>query len=153
MKAFCRTIPPGTSTFILTSAAQTASYPTIEATRNLRTPLYRRSATVYTFAVNSSDKRWFKYYQDSKIRINSDRHYDGGDWLATPPPYLYLLSDAKHSAYISMGLVAQPGENSFLEYAYLGGEGFGLSLDYDGYTHCEGVWSSPANPVFAIYAG
>ena len=106
---------------------------------------------VFTFAINSSDRRWFKYYQEAKIRINSDRHYDGGDWLATPPPYLYLLSDAAHSACVTMGLVVRPGENSFLEYTYLGGEGFGLSLDYDGYTRCEGAWSSP-RILFGQYA-
>ena len=105
---------------------------------------------VYTFGINSSDRRYFKYYESATIRVNCNRHLDGGDWLATPPPYLYLLSDKQHSTCVTMGLVAQAGENSFLAYEYLGGEGFGLTLDYDGYTHCKGQWQSP-QILFAQY--
>lgn len=98
---------------------------------------------VFSFGINSSDKRWFKYYETTMIRVNSSRYYEGGDWLSTPPPYLYLLSNREHSACVSMGLVVKPNENRFLKYEYLGGEGFGLYLDYDGYTKADDLWESP----------
>jgi hypothetical protein len=98
---------------------------------------------VFSFGINSSHKRWFKYYETTRIRVNADRYYEGGDWLATPPPFLYLLSDSEHSSLVSMGLVVEPGQNSFLKYQYSGGEGFGLDLEYDGYTAADGKWMSP----------
>ncbi|MDL2294768.1 hypothetical protein LJC60_09125 [Ruminococcaceae bacterium OttesenSCG-928-D13] len=98
---------------------------------------------VFSFGINSSDKRWFKYYETTMIRVNSNRYYEGGDWLSTPPPYLYLLSDRDHTDCVTMGLVAKPGQNRFLKYEYLGGEGFGLYLDYDGYTKVDGSWETP----------
>ena len=98
---------------------------------------------VFSFGINSSHKRWFKYYETIQIRVNADRRYEGGDWLCTPPPYLYLLSDREHTSLVSMGLVVKPGHNGFLKYQYIGGEGFGLYLNYDGYTRAEGEWASP----------
>ena len=98
---------------------------------------------VYSFCINSSDKKIFQYYESCNIRVNGDRHYFGGDWLATPSPFLYLMGNKNGSSWVSLGLAAQPGENRFMGYQYLGGEGFGLALDYMGYTKVEGSWASP----------
>lgn len=99
---------------------------------------------VHTFAINSSDKRWFMYYENTMIRVNADRLYEGGDWLVTPPPFLYLLSNKDRKSTVSMGLVVMPGDNRFLQYEYCGGEVFGLNLNYDGFTKVKGTWESPS---------
>lgn len=98
---------------------------------------------VYSFCINSSDKKIFQYYESCDIRVNGDRHYFGGDWLATPSPFLYLMGKKKQAGWVSLGLAVQPGENRFMGYKYEGGEGFGLMLDYMGYTQVEGSWESP----------
>ncbi|MDF7827076.1 hypothetical protein P4B35_23840, partial [Pontiellaceae bacterium B12227] len=98
---------------------------------------------IFSFCINSSDKKIFQYYESCDIRVNGDRHYFGGDWLATPSPFLYLLGKKGGSSWVSLGLAVQPGGNSFMGYKYQGGEGFGLMLDYTGYTEVDGEWESP----------
>ena len=98
---------------------------------------------VYSFSINSADKRIFNYYEDISIRLNSDRHYFGGDWLASPPPFLYLIGRKDIKSWLSMGLVVPFKQNNFLDYQFKGGEGFGLNLTYDGYTNINGQWESP----------
>lgn len=98
---------------------------------------------VFSFCINSSDKKLFQYYESCDIRVNGDRHYFGGDWLATPSPFLYLMGKKGGSSWVSLGLAVQPGGNSFMGYKYQGGEGFGLMLDYTGYTRVDGQWESP----------
>lgn len=98
---------------------------------------------VYSFCINSSDKKVFQYYESCNIRVNGDRHYFGGDWLATPSPFLFMMGKKGGSSWVSLGLAAQPGQNRFMGYQYVGGEGFGLALDYTGYTRVEGSWASP----------
>lgn len=98
---------------------------------------------VYSFSINSADKRVFNYYEDISTRLNSDRHYFGGDWLASPPPFLYLIGRRDMKNWLSMGLVVPPKQNNFLDYQYKGGEGFGLNIEYSGYTNINGEWESP----------
>ena len=98
---------------------------------------------IFSFCINSSDKKIFQSYESCNIRVNGDRHYFGGDWLATPSPFLYLMGNKKGSSWVSLGLAAQPGQNRFMGYQYVGGEGFGLALDYMGQTRIAGSWASP----------
>jgi hypothetical protein len=98
---------------------------------------------LYSFCINSSDRREFKYYESVDIRVNGDRHYMGGDWLATPSPFLFLIGKKNVPSWVSLGLAVQPGGHSFMGYKYQGGEGFGLMLDYTGYTEVDGEWESP----------
>jgi len=98
---------------------------------------------LHSFTINTSDTRRFMYYETTTIRVNGDRFYLGGDWLVTPPPFLYLMGRRDEKDWVSMGLVVDAGENNFLEYQYSGGEGFGLNLTYDGYTKVDGAWQSP----------
>jgi hypothetical protein len=100
--------------------------------------------TIYSFAVNSTDKRFFGYYEDIEIRVNGDRHYYGGDWLATPSAFLFMMGNKKREHWVSLGLAVKKGKGGFMGYKYLGGEGFGLAVDYMGYTSVEGEWESPA---------
>lgn len=99
--------------------------------------------SVYSYGINSSDKRIFGFYEESVIRVNGDRYYLGGDWLATPAPFLFLTGDKNTEQWITLGLAVKPGENRFMGYRYSGGEGFGLDLDYMGQTRVEGCWESP----------
>jgi len=62
---------------------------------------------VHSFAVNSSDKRWFMYYENTMIRVNADRYYEGGDWLITPPPFLYLLANRDKESTVIDGACGQ----------------------------------------------
>jgi len=101
-------------------------------------------SSIYSFAINSSDKRLFGYYEDIDIRANGDRHYFGGDWLATPSAFLFLMGNKEQKSWVSLGLAVKQGEGGFMGYKYCGGEGFGLSLDYTGYTSVNGKWTSPA---------
>ena len=98
---------------------------------------------VYSFGINSADKREFGFYDQIDIRVNGDRHYLGGDWLATPAPFLYLVGNRDRRNWVSLGLCVAPGEAGFMGYRYSGGEGFGLSVDYGGYTDAAGTWQSP----------
>ena len=98
---------------------------------------------VYTFGINSTDQRELGFYEDFNIRVNGDRHYFGGDWLATPAPFLYLMGNRERKHWVSLGLCVAPGEAGFMGYHYSGGEGFGLSVDYGGYTDVDGSWQSP----------
>ncbi len=111
---------------------------------------------VYSYGINSTDKRTFGYYEEVEIRVNGDRHYLGGDWLATPSPFLYLMGNRGEDKWVSLGLAAKVGENRFMGYRYSGGEGFGLSLEgYMGYTEVAGSWESPAivmQPSREVYA-
>ncbi|MGA0368085.1 MAG: hypothetical protein ACO3N7_01385 [Kiritimatiellia bacterium] len=106
---------------------------------------------IYSFGINSTDKRIFGYYEDIRIRVDGDRHYLGGDWLATPAPFLYLMGNKEANAHVTLGLCPRIGEASFMGYDYLGGEGFGLSLDYQGQTRIDGEWTSPS--VFLTQTG
>jgi len=126
---------------------------------------------VHSFGVNSADKRIFMYYEDAIIRTNGDRFYLGGDWLFTPAPFLYLMGnracgdsacngsdcgDSEQPHWVTMGLVAKAGENNYLDYQYRGGEGFGLALEYQGYTRVDGEWQSPQIVLMAcedVYEG
>lgn len=97
---------------------------------------------VYSYGVNSCDKRIFGFYEDVRIRVNGDRHYLGGDWLATPSPFLFLMGDRGRDEWVTLGLGVKPKENRFMGYRYAGGEGFGLELDYMGQTAVKGQWES-----------
>jgi hypothetical protein len=98
---------------------------------------------LYSFNINPADVREGMYYENMHVRVNGDRAYNGGDWLATPPPYLYLLNNKQEVDWLSAGLLVNKGENNFCEFQYLGGEGFGFNLTYDGYTEIDGSWTSP----------
>lgn len=98
---------------------------------------------VYSFAVNAADKRLFGFYDQTVIRVNGDRHCLGGDWLATPSAFLFLMGDRQRRNWVTLGLAVKRGAAGFMGYTYSGGEGFGLALDYMGYTKVQGQWTSP----------
>jgi len=103
-------------------------------------PLFKH---IYSYGINSCDKRVLGFYEEMNIRVNGDRYYYGGDWLATPSPFLFLAGDNEKNEWITLGLAVKPKENRFMGYRYSGGEGFGLNLDYMGQTKVTGKWESP----------
>jgi hypothetical protein len=99
---------------------------------------------IYSNQINSADIRHIRPFERSTLRVNGDRHENGGDWLATPPPFLYLAGKQGTTSWLTFALLAKPGELNFTEYQYNGtGAGFGLNLIYDGYTQVDGRWESP----------
>ena len=98
---------------------------------------------IYTYGINACDQRVAGFYEDMRIRVNGDRHEHGGDWLATPAPFLFLMGDNKRDEWVTLALAVKPGENRFMGYRYAGGEGFGLELDYTGQTMVKDRWQSP----------
>lgn len=62
----------------------------------------------------------------------------------TPPPFLYLIGDREKTNWVTMGLIEKTDRCDFMDFQYSGGEGFGLNVNYDGYTEIKGSWQSPA---------
>ncbi|MDD5674802.1 MAG: hypothetical protein PHC61_11600 [Chitinivibrionales bacterium] len=94
--------------------------------------------------INSSDTRYFMYYKNMVLRVDGSRTFLGGDWLVTPPPFCYLMGTKEKKDWLSLGLAVKPGQYNFFGYHYMGGEEFGLNLDYRGHTKVSGTWESPA---------
>lgn len=63
-------------------------------------------------------------------------------WFFTPTPFCFVLR--KSNQCVSLGVIAQPGQNRFTEFEYTGGEGQGLVLRYEGYTAVNSSYSLPA---------
>lgn len=65
-----------------------------------------------------------------------------GDWFFTPPPFCFAgkLPDG----WLSFGVEAQPGANTYTEYGYHGNlQAFHLSLAYEGHTVVDGAYMLP----------
>ncbi|HEX6508416.1 MAG TPA: hypothetical protein VF221_12350 [Chloroflexota bacterium] len=63
-------------------------------------------------------------------------------WFFNPPPFCLAMEAA--GRWIGFGVEARPGAHGFHTYRYHGGEGFHLSLHYDGYTNVDGAYELPA---------
>ncbi|MCC7145610.1 MAG: hypothetical protein IT443_04120 [Phycisphaeraceae bacterium] len=112
---------------------------------------------VHCFSINSSDTRQVMYYENIEVRVCGNRVNLGGDWLVTPPPFLYQLGRKpgltsaypaeiqaqKDGAWVNVGLLCPADKNEFEQFEYLGGEGVGFNLTFDGYTQVVGSWESP----------
>jgi len=123
---------------------------------------------IHCFSVNATDTRQVRYYEDIKVRVCGSRVNLGGDWLVTPPPFLYQLGRGPGidieadefgnagNGWVNVGLVIPQGQLDVEEFQYFGGEGFGFNLTYDGYTKVDGSWTSPRmmfEKVDDVYAG
>lgn len=64
------------------------------------------------------------------------------DWYFTPPPFAFAFEGG--DGWLSMGIGAQPGQNTFTELRYHGGyDSFYLTLHYEGYTPVDGPYELP----------
>lgn len=62
-------------------------------------------------------------------------------WTFTPAPFLFGFDTG--NGWLGLGIEPAAGENRFTEYRYHGGEGFWLSLSYEGYTAVRGEYVLP----------
>lgn len=62
-------------------------------------------------------------------------------WFFTPPPFCFVLRNG--DACMTLGVTAEAGKHSFIEYECTGGRGQGLILRYEGMTHVSGVYELP----------
>jgi hypothetical protein len=78
-------------------------------------------------------------------------------WFFNPPPFCFAAETS--DGWLGMGVEADPGQNRFSEYRYHGGDGFWLSLSYDGHTQVNGRYLLPGIGVdfgeseYAVLAG
>lgn len=99
---------------------------------------------VHCFSINSTDTREVMYYQSIEVRVCGTRVNLGGDWLITPPPFLYQLRSSDGAkGLVNVGLLLPIDDRDVEEFQYLGGEGVGFNLTYDGYRRVDGSWTSP----------
>jgi len=80
-------------------------------------------------------------FEASGISVTNTRVNEHGSWFFTPGPLCFCLHVGEK--WVAVGVVAKPGENSFADFEYTGGELFGFQLTYDGHAHVEGTWQSP----------
>ena len=65
-----------------------------------------------------------------------------GDWFFTPPPFCYSFQGP--NGWLSLGVQAAPGANTFTEYRYHGQrDSFYVSLHFEGHTRVAGRYTLP----------
>jgi hypothetical protein len=65
-----------------------------------------------------------------------------GRWLFAPAPWCFAVSVA---GWAAVGLAAPVTEQTFTSFHHNGGtDGFSLALDYEGHTHVDGEFTTPA---------
>jgi hypothetical protein len=63
-------------------------------------------------------------------------------WFFTPAPFCFSLDTGR--GWVGVGVECEAGENRFTEYRYHGGQGFYLSLAYEGHTEVRGSYRLPS---------
>ncbi|MBI2955627.1 MAG: hypothetical protein HYY30_15030 [Chloroflexi bacterium] len=96
---------------------------------------------------NGLRKQHFSPTESSTIGVRSDKSYCRGNWFFTPAPFCYAVQ-TRAGKWLAIGLMARPGENGFTEYEFNGGNGFGLSLRYEGKLCVDRAWESPHVVLF-----
>lgn len=92
---------------------------------------------------NTYNKQIFNYFEYSQISANSDLDYCGGNFIFNPGILCFLITSESEKEWISLGLNVPAGEYYFSEYEYIGGEKFGLNLNYWGAFNVESKFQSP----------
>lgn len=91
---------------------------------------------------NGLRKQLFAPHEATTIGVRSNKSHCRGNWFFTPGPFCYAWQ-TQSGQWVGVGLLVKPGENSFVDYTYEGGNGFGLSLDYEGMLRVRQRWESP----------
>lgn len=91
---------------------------------------------------NGLRKQYFLSGESSTIGVRSDKSRLRGNWFFTPGPLCYAV-ELGGGKWLAVGIVARPGENNFVDFSYCGGNGFGLSLRYEGQAPVDQTWESP----------
>ena len=91
---------------------------------------------------NGLRKQHFSSGEPSTIGVRSDKSRLRGNWFFTPGPLCYAI-ELSGGKWLAVGVVTKPGENDFVDFSYCGGNGFGLSLQYEGQARVDQTWESP----------
>lgn len=91
---------------------------------------------------NGLRKRFFRPTEYSTIGVRSDKSYCRGNWFFTPGPFCFVVEGGAQT-WVAFGLAVKPGEHTFTRYDCPGGNGFGLTLRYEGRASVRGRWESP----------
>ena len=91
---------------------------------------------------NSYNKQNLNAYEYGLIGINSDLDYCGGNFIANPGIFTYLISNNQEE-WITLGLSVPIKENTFSEFEYFGGKEFGLNLNYWGLLNIKESYETP----------
>lgn len=91
---------------------------------------------------NSYNKQIIPYFNNAIIGANSDLDMYGGNFVANPGIFSFLITKNKKE-WVTLGLSVAPKNNLFSEFEFFGGEGFGLNLNYWGLTQSKGIYTSP----------
>lgn len=85
---------------------------------------------------NTLDRNHHAPHSGSVIDLSGGPLPGKRHWFFTPPPMCFALQ--AESGWVGMGVEAKPGQNLYTEYRYYGGDGFWLSLSYDGEAAIKG---------------
>lgn len=92
---------------------------------------------------NMAEENYFSPNSGSVIDLTGVPLPGKGDWFFTPPPFCFAFE--KEKGWVSMGVEAEPGSNTYTEYIYHAQQfGFCLSLSFEGYTPVRGSYRLPA---------
>lgn len=98
--------------------------------------------TIFNPEANNYNKQYFETYEHSQVSVNCDLDYCGGNFLANPGTFCFLISK-NVSEWITLGLITETGKHHFSEFEYIGGKVFGLNLNYWGLYEVNGTFRTP----------
>lgn len=96
---------------------------------------------VFSPSPNGAGRTTFWHGERATINPSNEASFWGGDWFFTPAPFAYCLGG--DGRWLAAGLAPERHELGFTHFDYRGGEGWGLSLTYQGMARAEGTWASP----------
>lgn len=97
---------------------------------------------------NGLRKQHFSPNEFTTIGVRNNKSYCRGNWFFTPGPFCYVMKTITGKCF-TLALAVKPGQHNFVEYEYQGGNGFGLSLRYEGKARVDQTWESPHVVIFS----
>jgi hypothetical protein len=97
---------------------------------------------IYNPEPNTLDRNYLSPDTGSVIDLTGAPLPGKRHWFFTPAPMCFAAQGGK--GWVGLGVEAAPGSNQFSAYRYHGGDGFWLSLAYDGATAVDGRIVLPA---------
>src|SRR5947209_7969878 len=85
---------------------------------------------------------WFDPLTESTIDLGGGPLPGRRHWFFTPAPFCFAFE--ADEGWLGFGLEAEPGRHRFTEFRYRGGDGFRLTVPYDGRTRADGSYVLPA---------
>jgi hypothetical protein len=95
---------------------------------------------------DASGSLWFDPRSESTIDLTGGPLPGRRHWFFTPAPFCFAFAGADR--WLGIGLQAEPGQYRFTEFRYHGGEGFRLTVPYDGRTRVDGRYALPSIDLY-----